>query len=159
MLVSLTLSESVFVSLYLPFLYLLSAPGLLPFTWLLRSIILSSLITVIPDAVRQPLYVQTVEVFIRVESVHVVIQLVVIAVILLLLLLLLSLLLLVVVHVVHGIHLHLWVLLVILLHHLQVHLVVNLEALCLDFLLPVVVMNLHVVKDRVYKNSNVRVLV
>ena len=43
--------------------------------------------------------------------------------------------------------------------YLQVHLVVHLEALCLDLLLPVVVMDLHVVKDGVYEHANVRVLI
>ena len=71
----------------------------------------------------------------------------------------LLLLLIVVVHVVHGVHLHLRVLLVVLLHDLEVHLVVHLEALRLDLLLPVVVMDLHVVEDGVDEYANVRVLV
>ena len=68
-------------------------------------------------------------------------------------------LLLIVVHVVHWVHLHRRVLLVILLHDLEVHLVVHLEALGLDLLLPVLVVDLHVVEDGVDEDTNVGVLV
>jgi hypothetical protein len=51
------------------------------------------------------------------------------------------------------------ILLVVLLHQLEVDLVVHLEAARLDLLLPHVIVDLHVVQDRVDEDANVRVLV
>jgi len=60
--------------------------------------------------------------------------------------LLLHLLLLVVIlHVVHGVHFHRGICLFVLLHDLEVHLIMDLEALSFNFLLPIVVMDLDIV--------------
>ena len=48
---------------------------------------------------------------------------------------------------------------IVLLHYLEVHLVVHLEALGLDLLLPIFIVDLDVVKDSVDKHSNVWILV
>jgi hypothetical protein len=68
--------------------------------------------------------------------------------------------LIVVVHViVHTILLHNWVLLIILFHQLEINLIVDLESASLDFLLPHVIMNLNVIKNGVYQDADVRVLI
>jgi hypothetical protein len=68
--------------------------------------------------------------------------------------------LIVVVHViVHAILLHNWVLLIILFHQLEINLVVDLESASLDFLLPHVIMNLNVIKNGVYQDADVRILI
>lgn len=60
--------------------------------------------------------------------------------------LLLHLLLLVIIlQVVHGVHLHRGICLFVLLHDLEVHLIVDLEALGFNLLLPVVIMDLNIV--------------
>lgn len=71
-------------------------------------------------------------------------------------------LLIVVLHlfIVHFLFLvHHRVLLVIIFHELHVHLVVHLESLSLNLLLPGVVVDLYVVKDGIHQYSNVRVLI
>lgn len=55
--------------------------------------------------------------------------------------------------------LHLWVLLVVFLHHLQIHRVMYLETFGLNFLLPVLVMYLDVVENGVYEDADVWVFV
>jgi len=82
------------------------------------------------------------KVLVAVESVDVVVQFVVVGAIILLLLI-------VVVHIIHRVHLHWRVLRIIFFHDLQVHLVVDLEALRLNLLLPVLVVDLNVVQNRV----------
>ena len=52
-----------------------------------------------------------------------------------------------------------WILRIVLLHDLEVHLVVNLEALGLDLLLPIFIVDLDVVEDSVDEHSNVWILV
>lgn len=51
------------------------------------------------------------------------------------------------------------VLLLIIVHHLTVDSVVNLETLCLDLLFPVIVVDLHVVEDCVHQNSDIWILI
>ena len=92
------------------------------------------------------------EVLIRVETIWVVLQLVIIAIAILAILV-------IVVHVVHWVQLFNWVLLVILFHHLQVDLVVHLESLQLDLLSPSVVMDLNIVQNGVHEYSDVWVLI
>ena len=48
---------------------------------------------------------------------------------------------------------------VVLLHHLQIHLIVNLVALGLDLLFPVTIVDLDVVENGVDEHANVRVLI
>ena len=48
---------------------------------------------------------------------------------------------------------------IVLLHDLEVHLVVHLEALSLDLLLPIFIVNLDVVKNGVDEHSNVWIFV
>ena len=112
-----------------------------------------SLVSVVPYPVGEALDVEPVEVLVRVEAVHIVVEFVVIGAVVVLLLLV------IVVHIIHAVHLHRRVLLVILLHDLQVHLVVHLEALGLDLLLPVFIVDLHVVQNRVDKHANIRILI
>ena len=64
------------------------------------------------------------------------------------------------VHVVHGVQVHLVrILRIVLLHDLEVHLVVHLEALGLDLLLPIFIVDLDVVKNGVDEHSNVWIFV
>ena len=66
----------------------------------------------------------------------------------------------VVVHVIHGVvRLMQRVLLLVLFHHLAIYGVMHLEALCFDLLLPVVIMNLDVVKNCIDKDTNIWILV
>jgi len=115
---------------------------------------LRSLVAVVPNAVGEPLHVEPVEVLVGVEPFHVVLLHSLVVPVLIL-----KLGLLVVVLVVHRFLLQVRVLLVELLHHLEVHGVVDLEALSLDLLLPVLVVDLHVVENRVDEHSDVWVLV
>lgn len=55
--------------------------------------------------------------------------------------------------------LHHGILLVIFLHKFEVDLVVDLEPARLDLLLPHVVVDLHVVEDRIHEDPDVRVLI
>lgn len=55
--------------------------------------------------------------------------------------------------------LHLWVLLVVFLHHLQIHRVMYLETFGFNFLLPVLVVDLDVVENGVYEDADVWVFV
>ena len=48
---------------------------------------------------------------------------------------------------------------IILVHDLEIHLVVNLEAFGLDLLLPVIIVDLNVVEDGVDEHADVGVLV
>ena len=55
--------------------------------------------------------------------------------------------------------LHLWVLLVVFLHHLQIHRVMYLETFGLNLLFPVLVVYLDVVENGVYEDADVWVFV
>jgi len=55
--------------------------------------------------------------------------------------------------------LHLWVFLVVFLHHLQIHRVMYLKTFGLNLLLPILVVDLDVVKDGVYKDADVWIFV
>ena len=98
-----------------------------------------SLVAVVPDSVCEALHVESVQVLVRIEPIHVVLHALVVAILVLLLRLV------IVVHVVHLLLLQLRVLLFVLFHHLEVDRVVHLESLRLNLLLPVVVVDLHVV--------------
>lgn len=95
-------------------------------------------IVLFPDTIRQTFDIESLQVFIRVKAFWIIVKLVIISIASLSLLV-------VVIHVVHGVKLFNWILLIILLHHFQIHLVVNLESLELNLLSPSVVVDLHVV--------------
>ena len=103
---------------------------------------------VLPNAFSQPLRVQVVQLVVRVKLLLVVIHL---CPLLVVLRLHLSLCLLVIeVHVVHVLLCNReGVFLVKFLHNLHINLVMDLEPLSFDFLLPPLVVDLHVVQDRI----------
>jgi len=118
------------------------------------------MVIVLPNPISKSLDIQALHVF--------VILLIIFSIVLLLHLLVLLLGLhlrcLIVVHlVVHilGAHLTVWygVLFVELIQKLHEYLIVIVETFCLDFLSPAFIVSLHVVKDCVYKDSNVWVLI
>ena len=113
---------------------------------------------VLPNAFCQPLCVQVVQLVVRVKLFLVVVHL---CPLLVVLRLHLSLCLLVVeVHVVHVLFRHRQgVFLIEFFHNLHINLVMHLEPLCLNFLLPPLVVDLHVVQDRIDQCPDVRVLV
>ena len=113
---------------------------------------------VLPNAFCQPLRVQVVQLVVRVKLFLVVVHL---CPLLVVLRLHLSLCLLVVeVHVVHVLLCNRQgVFLVEFLHNLHINLVMDLEPLSFDFLLPPLVVDLHVVQDRIDQCPDVRVLV
>ena len=109
-------------------------------------------IILIPDTISESLHIQSLEILIRIKSILIIIQLVIITITILSLLI-------IVVHIIHGIKVLYWKLFVILFHDFQIYLVMHLESLKLDLLSPCIIMDLHIVKNSIDQDTNVRVLI